>query len=332
MANGAQQAAQLLRHLAITRIEGRSVRSLCEIDPGLWDVERPLLALMQRNPHALAEGIDSALGCDADDPVKLLTTQMIRLLHGRNQFIEIDEAASQQLASLYRGFVLAVRRLLSEAPEQTAMRAALANALRDYHAKLAAFILQLDPPGPVRGMIFREVRCAEYEPVLQLRVLGIDAESLLEPILDLGCGESAALVRHLIVAGKGAFGVDRAARGEPFIVGHDWLDYPIKEARWGTVISHLGLSNHFLHHHLRPAGLAERYARKYMEILRGLKPGGLFLYSPGLPFMETLLPRDAYSVLKKPIARMVGSVCDDEMRSVYGASVCYASHVLRLPG
>ena len=171
---------------------------------------------------------------------------------------------------------------------------------------------------------------AEYSAELQLQVLGVRPEELLEPILDLGCGAQAALVRQLRACGRDAYGLDRAATPDEFVDRADWFDGPLGRSRWGTVISHMALSNHFLHHHLRPDGQAERYARRYMDILRALQPGGAFLYAPGLPFLESLLPEEVYAVAGRPVQDLVGGAVDQELRDAFGTSVLYACRVTRL--
>ena len=169
--------------------------------------------------------------------------------------------------------------------------------------------------------------CLEYSPELQLRVLHADADQLLEPVLDLGCGKHAALVRFLRERGKEAFGIDRVAPRRRFVVRADWLDWPLEPARWGTVLSHQGLSTHFLHQHLRPDGRPERHARRYMDVLRALKPGGSFRYAPGLPFFEELLPRDEYDVERFPVAELAGGAVDAALKVAFGTSVLFACRV-----
>ena len=53
--------------------------------------------------------------------------------------------------------------------------------------------------------------CGGYSPSLQLRVLDLIYERLAEPVLDVGCGRDAPLIRHLRERGVEAFGIDRIA-------------------------------------------------------------------------------------------------------------------------
>lgn len=126
--------------------------------------------------------------------------------------------------------------------------------------------------------------CAEYSPSLQLGVLGLSPDTLLEPVLDVVCGPSAGLVRCLRAEGITALGIDRAAPDDVGVVA-DWLTFPYGTARWGTMVSHLGLSLHFLRHQLgcssQVSDLATAHAEAYMRVLRSLRVGGEFAYAPG---------------------------------------------------
>ena len=81
------------------------------------------------------------------------------------------------------------------------------------------------------------------------------------------------------------------------------MDFSFVPGHWGTIISNLGFSNHFRHHHLRNDGDYLDYARKYMEILQSLKPGGAFYYAPDLPFIESYLDPQKYRITKREIPR-----------------------------
>lgn len=81
------------------------------------------------------------------------------------------------------------------------------------------------------------------------------------------------------------------------------MDYDYEKNKWGTIISNLGFSNHFIHHHLRKGGNYLQYAKKYMQILHSLKPGGSFHYAPDLPFIEQYLDKNMYEVYKKRLEK-----------------------------
>jgi hypothetical protein len=125
---------------------------------------------------------------------------------------------------------------------------------------------------------------------------------MAEPILDLGCGEHARLVRYLRRHDLQAIGLDRVATEEEHALTADWFAVEQPPRTWGTIISHLAFSRQFLHHHLRGGPDAEAYARLYMQLLRSLRPGGSLVYTPGLPFIEALLPAERYRVARRRIA------------------------------
>lgn len=143
-----------------------------------------------------------------------------------------------------------------------------------------------------QGSELKPVACSEYNAELQLKVLDIELTSIVEPILDIGCGTQGNLVKYLSERGFEAFGVDRFAEDLPNIEKVDWLEYDYGIKRWGTIISNLGFSNHFRYHHFRKDGNFVGYANKYMEILKSLKAGGSFYYAPDLSFIETYLGDD----------------------------------------
>lgn len=160
--------------------------------------------------------------------------------------------------------------------------------------------------------------CHEYTPELQLEVLGTSLEALDPPVLDLGCGASARLVRWLRARGVAALGVDRQAPREPGFVRASWLEVPLPPAAFGSIVSHQAFSLHFLHAHLEDAEAAAAHARVYRRILEALRPGGSFLYAPGLPFVERHLDPERFAVSTRALG--LPAVADpDAVRRVEGA-------------
>ncbi|MBC9910267.1 class I SAM-dependent methyltransferase [Chitinophaga varians] len=160
------------------------------------------------------------------------------------------------------------------------------------------------------GAQLEPVVCAEYAAALQLNVLRLDPATLMGPVLDIGCGPQAALVRLLRQQGIAAYGVDRfIASPEVYLKAGDWLDFVLPAGSWGTIVSNLSFSNHFLHHHHRNSPDCARYAVKYMEILRALRPGGRYHYAPSLPMVEKYLSPEEFTVSTTPVtAQFSGTV------------------------
>jgi hypothetical protein len=152
-----------------------------------------------------------------------------------------------------------------------------------------------------KGEIIESVVCSEYSPDLQIDILQIDIDQIVEPVLDIGCGKQGSLVLFLCQKGIDAYGFDRFAYEHTVLSNSDWFKYKFEKEKWGTIISNLGFSNHFQHHHFRNDGNYIDYAKKYMDILTSLKIGGNFHYAPDLPFVEQYLDKDKYQLTKRRI-------------------------------
>ncbi len=174
----------------------------------------------------------------------------------------------------------------------------------------------------------REVTAGRYSPELQLAVLGLSIDAMREPILDVGCGEEAALVRHLRAAKKRATGIDQNAPSD-VAESADWLTYDYGTARFGTIVSHLGFSLHFMHQEMKRSDLAFEYGRTYMRILRALIAGGTFAYVPGLPFIEAMLPKSDFEIVRVPLAKDLFTENVARVQEATGLVLDAASHVKR---
>ncbi len=283
-----------------------SLAELARPSPDLTSVPRPLAVSLLGARAGLLPAIEAALRApgpgagSAADPAGHLAARTLRWLQSRSQFLALDDAALEALATLHRDALREGAAALGAAADAAALAAAVEPILDRYVAGLWDLVRRLERPGDAQAAL-QEVVSAEYDPALQLRILGLDVAGLAEPILDLGCGAGAHLVRWLRARGLAAVGIDRAAEPAEGILRADWLETPLVPGSLGTAISHQGFSLHFLHHHLRPGGEAARYARRYMEILRALRPGGRFAYAPGLPFIEEHLPPAAWRVERTPV-------------------------------
>lgn len=145
------------------------------------------------------------------------------------------------------------------------------------------------------------VACSEYTAVLQMEILQINLDQIIEPVLDIGCGKMGYLVLLLRKYGFESYGFDRFGYDNLYFSNANWFKYKFENDKWGTIISNLGFSNHFQHHHFRNDGKFADYARKYMDILSSLKVGGCFHYAPDLPFIEQYLDKEKYQLTIKPI-------------------------------
>ncbi|HQT54342.1 MAG TPA: hypothetical protein PKX06_12790, partial [Phenylobacterium sp.] len=209
-----------------------------------------------------------------------LADQLVRWLHRHNQFLYATAQTRAELGQVYAQTLADTAELLAEARTEQEVKDGLPQLLAEHHQRLALALKV------AFGARLRDTVQAEYSPGLQIAVLGLS--QVETPVLDVGCGATAALVDYLRDAGIEGVGMDRDAQA-PGVVQADWLTQDYGRGIWGTVISHLGFSLHFLHHHLSDHELAFDYARAYMRILASLRVGGRFAYAPALPFLEAVL-------------------------------------------
>ena len=245
----------------------------------------------------LADGV--ALG---SAEVERVTDALLDAIARKNQFA----SAEPRLAE---GVTKAMAELAKEEGGVSRCRAALVALFRD-----------------VLGPSPREVLSATYSPELQLRVLGLSPCAMRDPILDVGAGDGS-LVRHLRAAGRDARGID--VRGRSDVVERaSWLSYEYGEGRWGTIVSHLGFTLHFMHQEMKRSDLAFEYGRAYMRIVRSLARGGTFAYVPAVPFIESLLPK-TYRVVQVPLARDLVVAAVEHAQDATGLVLDASTHVVR---
>lgn len=292
-----------LRELVEGRLQELSQLSLSD----LLDAAPELRALSPSLERGIRERRSAILEELAGAPLRQeeLATQLAGATRGflerEHQFLEIEGERERTLQELCARLTRdAVGSLAREAP-WSEVAGELRGHLARHQQRLRALVaLLLEDCGSLPGAA--GVVCAEYSPELQLRVLGLRAEELRAPLLDLGCGASGALVRQLRRLGHDpVWGLDRCAPAEPGFVRGSWFSAALPEPGWRTVLAHQSFSLHFLHAHLHSAERAARFAARYLEILRGLAPGGRFLYAPGLPFIESALPAAEFEVTVRPV-------------------------------
>ncbi|HVI43450.1 MAG TPA: class I SAM-dependent methyltransferase [Chitinophaga sp.] len=227
--------------------------------------------------------------------ITLLTRRAQMAFCSINQYIDISAANTTALRDVYQQLVDDIARAIRQG------RVHFDTLASAHGERLKQWLWKTNPmaasAGEAAGPRLTPVVCAEYSASLQLEVLQLELHSLKEPVLDLGCGPQAHMVRYLRSLGIEAFGVDRfIASQETFLRTGDWLDFHLPQQYYGTVVSNLSFSNHFVYHHLRDNEDSRRYAGKYMEILHALQPRGSYHYAPALPMIEQYLSAAHYRV------------------------------------
>ncbi|EIJ78055.1 methyltransferase type 11 [Bacillus methanolicus PB1] len=222
--------------------------------------------------------------------LKYVTDKIVKLFMEVNQYLDFRSDDYHKLEKIYGDLF---ERVCKIGNQKKISESEIDHLFCSHYKNLQSFLL--DSNGAEIFKKYRtnpnlfEVKCEEYTPEFQIKLLNINLETIKEPILDLGCGQQALLVHFLRENGFEAFGVDRNVDAMNYLYKMNWLESTFISNTWGTIISHMAFSNHFMHHHLRTDGDFEIYARRYMEILKSLKLGGSFIYAPSLPFIEQLL-------------------------------------------
>lgn len=330
----AVHVGQVMQAHALSRYRMLSFMSLQDFrqpHPSFCRLPAPFAGYLAAHAAAAWDWLDAGITgrnfARRDQLLNLFIENTTASIHTHNPYILIRPQARHALTDLYDGFILEFRDAL-EAPEAVVLQDTLQTVMTRHQRDLDAYLHDLAGINPGLKMSAEDAPVAsEYSAALQLRVLRLD-EGLTAPVLDVGCGSAGHLVAYLQEAGIPVLGVDRLAGTEPDLLRADWLTYPLEAGQWGTIVSHMAFSVHFLHHHLRVDGTPEAYARRYMALLDALRPGGRFCYTPGLPFIEDLLPRDRYIVRRYPVANTAQSI-DEGLAAQLGAHVLYATHVIR---
>jgi hypothetical protein len=240
-----------------------------------------------------------------DQLVELFVRRAIEFTYASNQFVQINKIKEAELQRIYSGYLREIGQMLASSSTASEISAQLNRLVKEHFLNLQTNISRFFDPTTAAdtqsNVILQKVVCAEYTPEIQLEILGVHPAALLQPVLDLGCGKSGKLVEYLRQNGIQVTGIDRFVDPSLNLIQADWLSYPMVPDTWGTVISHMAFTNHFLFHHLYRNGSIQPYARQYIAILKSLKERGSFYYAPGLPFIEAYLPQETYQVTKKQI-------------------------------
>lgn len=292
-----------LSNLVVRRYQANARKSMLDV----YQVHQDFLRLEKENLEFIftnrAEIIEIL---DDQDLSFSLASQFVKssleFTYDNNQYIHLNQDEQQRLSSLYLTYLQGMKTVLLSSPDfhtfESDFSLLIKAHFKDLSANISRFFDRETGWQVQENIILKQVVCSEYSPEFQLGLLGLNIKTIPQPVLDLGCGKNGTLVRYLRQQGITAAGVDRIVEKDPALKEADWFDLDFKPKTWGTVISHMAFSNHFIFHHRYKNGKPRQYARLYMQILQSIKPGGMFVYSPGLPFIEQYLPEGEFSIQK----------------------------------
>ena len=259
-----------------------------------WDSEQ-LEALFQRRDAVLAWA--GNLG-NRGRLAGYLAEMTLALADAHGRSLPLTEKNISSLRHVYLQAIHETLHLLATA-ETRSWQSAYRMLLKCHFIRLRAVLAALVPRALAGEWLpsstERGVLGAEYSAEWQMKMLGLGQSAPMAPVLDLGCGTRANLVRFFQAQGVEICGVDRVVAPGGALIKSDWFEFPFKPDRWGTVISHLAFSSYFWLDHLNPKGESEKYLNLYMAILSSLQIGGRWIYFPALPFLEKILPPQRYA-------------------------------------
>lgn len=234
--------------------------------------------------------------------IELCCKNVIAFNTKSNQFLNIPNDLDESLKAIYLSLINDISEILSSSATKEILRRTYKLILRNHLGKFKSLIeSNISDSEESKALFFTEKVCSEYSPELQINILGIDLNELKDPIIDLGCGTNALLVEYLREKGFKAIGVDRIVKPKPYLFPYSWDEFPFPSSFFGTVISHMAFTNHFVFQHNSSTAEPEKYARIFMKVLHALRKGGKFIYAPGVPFFEEYLPIDEYFISSFPI-------------------------------
>lgn len=219
-----------------------------------------------------------------------------------NPYIEVDRHDGADVEATYRE---TARRSLSGKPPREVLGEYHYPALQDWVRRKYPMLMK-DALGGQTAL--GRVSYTQYTAERQREVLGLHSARLTAPLLDLGCGADADLVRHFRLCGITAYGVDPwIPESSEYLYSASWFDYPIEDIRAGLIVSHLAFSSHLIYQQTTGGPEPERNLQRYRRIPTALPTGGAFVYAPSAPFVEDELSSLRFTVERWSINRSFGA-------------------------
>jgi hypothetical protein len=262
---------------------------IMEIEPGFRSTLEALLAIPADKAEPLPAGM-----------VSFAVRSFLKKLYSVNQYLRINPKKMEELEHIYW---LTWQTMLRTGNIQAALR-------EQHYPKLSQWLATLYPNKflePIRVLpAVGHVVCEEYSALLQLELFQIDVTQLKQPLIDIGCGSRANLVRYLRSLEIEAYGFDRFLEIQaPYLEQKDWFDMVFEPGQWGSILSNMAFTNHLNHTYHHDRNQFAQYLLKMKDIFASLAIGGSFYYAPGLPFIEDRLDPTQYKVERKRVIQDV---------------------------
>lgn len=247
---------------------------------------------------ALEELLNSNIGDKSEEVlsefIAFTARELIKRLYLINPYLQVSKVQFESLEQIYRQ---TWQRMINTGNIKA--------TLKEFHYPELSKWLAARYPEKFQEFLklsskIGHVTYGEYSAEFQIELLGIDIDHIKQPVMDIGCGSQANLVRYFRSLGFEAYGMDRHLDiQESYLNQVDWFDFYFEPGRWGTVVSNMGFTNHLNYAYLHDISQLERYLLKLKEIMESLSASGYFYYAPSLPFVEDKLSAKRYKVERK---------------------------------
>jgi hypothetical protein len=289
-----QKKRQLIEVSIERQVDGNKSKNLFFINAGqVMDLEPGFLAALEE----LADS-DSGKNPEKDFPeiIPFAAQSLLNKVNSVNRYLSISDQKVKELEEIYR-----------QTWQMITTKGNLQNVLRGIHyPAISRWLATLYPEefpeqlkfSPLVGHMVYE----QYSAQMQVELLQLNLDHMKQPVIDIGCGSQANLVRYLHSKGIDAHGFYLHLEvQEAFLEQKDWFDYSFKPDVWGTVLSNMAFTNHLNSAQLHDASHLEQYLLKLREIIESLKIAGRFIYAPGLPFVENHFAPERYKMERKQV-------------------------------
>lgn len=261
-------------------------------------VNQDLIALLLDNEKRIKDFLNEIKeGGNLEIVAVEYTKKTIEYFLDINQYFIFNKEAKLLFAKINLQLLMKITMLSNFQKEE------LENIFSDYYKNVHLFLTKTNPQVIIAETLeITESFFSEYGGLFQSELLHLDLNNFKEPILDIGCGPNYNLVNYLRNLEFDAVGVDRIIENPTtFTKQLDWFDLELEKESYGTIISHMAFSSHFIYHHNHNNSEVERFALIFKKILEALKPGGSFIYSPNMPFIEEYIDLDTYDISHTPV-------------------------------
>jgi hypothetical protein len=266
----------------------KSKNLLFENAAQIMNVEPSFLAALE---ELLNSNIDDKSEVVHSEFISFTAKELVKRLYFINPYLQVSKLQIGSLEQIYRR---TWQKMIETGDIKT--------TLNEFHyPELSKWIAILYPEKFQKFLKLSSgvghVTYREYSAELQIDLLGIDIAHIKQPVIDIGCGNQANLVKHFRSLGIEAYGIDRhLGIHESYLNQVDWFDFYFEPSKWGTIISNMGFTNHLNYAYMHDIAQLERYLLKMKEIMASLLANGYFYYAPSLPFIEDKLSTKNYKV------------------------------------